>query len=284
MQLESDGEFPWPPAPRPDQGEALDPDGEDLLQGAQAADGPRVRGRARARGGRRGRHAASVSGRFGAEPGTAGKHAASGAEPGTAGRYAASMSGDRAEPVTAERPLGPGTVDETFQWPLQYARRMETAASGDHWAEVRAKFTRGLRLTTCYSGVGQFEAAASWIEKAMEVTGAWTSGRTRWLQSSDLADRCQRVLLAHGGDQRATPVALSPEAPRAPTALSPAGPRGPCVFGDLLDRRTTEHAAAWAECQRAAAQRVDAAVAAGRGPGGGRVQRFRRSCVGRVSA
>ena len=223
---------------------------------ALAADRPRVRRPARAPGGRGRRQVASVSGRFGAEPGTS-------------GGQAASMSGrDGAQPETAEHPPGPRTVDESFEWPLQYARRMETAASGDHWAEVRAKFTRGLCLTTCYSGVGQFEAAASWIEKALGATGAPIEGRTQWLQSSDLADRCQRVLLAHGGAQRATPTALSPESPQAPAALSPAGPCGPCVFGDLLDRRSMDHAAAWAEGQRAAAQRMEAAVEAGRGLGG----------------
>ena len=247
MELEADGEFPWvPTALRPDQRAVVGLDGElcvdaeECPTGALAADRPRVWGRARAPGGRGRRQAASVSGRFGAEPGTS-------------GGQAASMSGrDGAQPETAEHPPGPRTVDESFEWPLQYARRMETAASGDHWAEVRAKFTRGLCLTTCYSGVGQFEAAASWIEKALGATGAPIEGRTQWLQSSDLANRCQQVLLAHGG----------------PAALSPAGPCGPCVFGDLLDRRSMDHAAAWAEGQRAAAQRMDAAVEAGRGLGG----------------
>ena len=249
MELEADGEFPWvPPAPRPDQAAALGLDGdgeldvdtEECPMRALAADRPRVQRPARAPGGRGRRQVASVTGRFGAEPGTS-------------GGQAASMSGrDGAQPETAEHPPGPRTVDESFEWPLQYARRMETAASGDHWAEVRAKFTRGLCLTICYSGVGQFEAAASWIEKALGATGAPIEGRTQWLQSSDLANRCQRVLLAHGG----------------PAALSPAGPCGPCVFGDLLDRRSMDHAAAWAEGQRAAAQRADAAVEAGRGLGG----------------
>ena len=54
-----------------------------------------------------------------------------------------------AQPETAKHPAGPRTVDETFRWPLQYARRMETASSGDHWAEVGATYSRGLCLTNC---------------------------------------------------------------------------------------------------------------------------------------
>eukprot|EP00974_Lingulodinium_polyedra_P114847 11121802-Lingulodinium_polyedra.AAC.1 len=57
-----------------------------------------------------------------------------------------------AQPEAAEPPFGPRTVEETSQWPWDYARRLETAASGDRWAQARAKVSRGLRLTSCYSG------------------------------------------------------------------------------------------------------------------------------------
>ena len=186
----------------------------------------------------------------------------------TSGRLSAAYG---AQPEMAGRPPGPGTVEDTFQWPLDYAHRLETAPSGDHWAEVRAKFSRGLRLTSCYSGVGQFETAASWIEKAVEATGTPIAGGARSLQGSDSMDLCQRVLLSHGriGPSCATNAALSPG---APAALSP---EGPCVFGDMLDRRTPEHADAWARLQRAATQRADAAVEAGQGAGRGRVQCYR---------
>ena len=91
VELEADGECPWvPPALRPDQAAALGLDGdgelyvdaEECPMRALAADWPRVRGQACAPGGRGRRQVASVSGPFGAEPGTSGEQAAS-----MSGRY-----------------------------------------------------------------------------------------------------------------------------------------------------------------------------------------------------
>ena len=109
--------------PAPSLADQEVPDGEACGQAPlrpEAASGPRVQ--VQARWDRRVLRAACTSGRLSAAYGD--------------------------QPEMAGRPPGPGTVEDTVQWPFDYARRLETAPSGDLWAEVRAKFSRGLRLTS----------------------------------------------------------------------------------------------------------------------------------------
>ena len=108
-------------------------------------------------------------------------------------------------------PAGPATVDESFCWAEQYMRALENSSEGDISVRLSDFASRGIILTTDYSGSGQAEFSFGNISGALSSRGI--SPKMTAFRCGDVQPFCRRVLLAHDG-----------------------GMQPQCVFGDMMDR------------------------------------------------